>query len=161
MDMEFVKKHLGYKVKDVVSNIEGICSSVLLQANGNVMLGIQPTAKDNAYVEPMFHDVNIIDILDAGVSERVPDVSSPVFCIGDTVRDKISDFQGTISSIQWFVSGCEQYAVVGKKLNTQTSKPALESFLSERLEKIGTNKKVAETPAKKTGGPSMKVHRAF
>lgn len=154
--------YLGNEVKDKASGVTGICVSVLLQANGNIMLGIEPPAKDNKKEDAHFFDIGIIEVLGIGVTESVPEpeIVTP-FDIGDKVKDKISGYAGVVNSISWFLNGCAQYCVISEKLDKESGKPISEFFLTERLTLVGENTAVKQTVRKQTGGPSTKVVRVF
>lgn len=159
IDNSAAVKYLGKTCKDVITGATGICNAILLQFNGNIMVGIMPAIAGDSTQEAKYHDVNTVDIIDNGISDRVVQPNSGGdFTLGAKVKDRVSGFKGTITSASWFVSGCIQFSVVSDKTDKDTGRPVEELLLSDRLEIVKTAaiKEVVQT---RTGGPSHGVTR--
>lgn len=159
---EAARTFLGKQVRDVLTELEGTCNSVLVQSNGNVMVGIQPKRSELGLIgpDPAYSDENVVDVLGPGVSDRVSEVRTPRFAIGDRVKHRSSPFTGTIEGLAWFVSGCVQYNVVGDVLGSDNA-PVTLSLLESWVEKIGSNESAQLVEEDGTGGPSIPVRRAL
>lgn len=152
---------LGKAIRDVLTDVEGLCSSVLLQSNGNIMLAIQTKADKNVAAEPKFVDLATVDIIGDGISDRVASINTDVgFAIGDNVKDLMSPMVGVVSAMQWYVNGCTQATITGPKLDDK-GQIVNEFLLATRLVKTGTKASARKIPQTKTGGPTQPVRRAI
>lgn len=148
---------LGKEIRDVASGMSGICSSVCLQVNGNIALGIQPRGDGKEKPEAFLFDVNTVDLIGEGVAERVPPIDTkPEFKAGDLVEHIASDFTGAVTTLHWHMNGCVAYNVASPKVGAN-GKPVFSVFFRGELRKAKgrpVNVEVAATPKIKSGGPA-------
>lgn len=95
---------LGRRVKDKVSNQEGICDALTFDLYGCIQIAVAPSVdKDGKFVEGRMLDVHRVQVIDA--DSRVmepPAFSKPEAAfdlLGKKVRDRISGMVGIASSI--------------------------------------------------------------
>ncbi len=142
---------LGVTVKDAATGYSGIVTAICTQLNGNIQAGVTPSSKDGAEPQGFYIDLNILDYIDSGVSDRVPPMREALFNLGDKLQDKVSKFKGIATEQIYYLSGCCFYTVITKSLKNNLAESL--TIPQERLEKIGETelKKISKT---KTGGPT-------
>lgn len=165
---------LGNTVRDAASGFTGVAIHSEHQTNGNVRYGIQPKCKEDesgALPEIIMMDHNLLDVVDDGIAERAVPLAEIKFKIGEDVRCKLSNFQGTISGYNLYMNGCIHYRLtekVSKGLFGKSATTIMEHMVEqELLEKVGENPKVVDTrkeveKAEKVppGGPSTRIAHA-
>lgn len=139
----------GNHVRCELTGIEGLVSSVALEENGNIRIGIQPKTTDNKLIDSFFSDLPSITVLDDGIADKGSPFADTEFSIGQNVRDKHSDYSGVITMLIWYLNGCVQALVLSPQL--ERGKPVTIALPSTRLVAIGL---APEPEVKKpTGGP--------
>lgn len=154
--MERREVKLGNKAKDAASGFTGIVTEMLIQRNGNIMFGICPESKEgNQKPDPLFFDWNLVDFVDEGLADRVPEFKHDnLHEIGDKVKDEISGYSGEITSKCYYVNGCVLYGVTGEYNREKDKNPHL-YFDGDRLKSVKKAKPEEQAPQRKTGGPSF------
>jgi len=159
MKLEEIK--LGLKVRDVITGLEGILTSITESLSGTVQVGIQPRGDGDKIAESWCIDYQSVDVIDEGVSARLPAIDDTVVVqLGDEVEDLVSGHRGMTTRKIIFVNGCVHFTVTGK---INKDKRALEENLDHKTLKVigvGLSKRAPE-PAKKTktGGPMTRAPR--
>lgn len=161
---------LGNTVRDAASGFTGVAIYSEHQTNGNVRFALQPKCKDgetDKLPEIIMIDHNSLDKVDDGIAARSVPIREIKFKIGEEVRDKLSNFQGTIRQYTCYMNGCVHYLIsekISKGLFGKDKSTLMEHIVEqELLEKVGENAKVVETRneiekvGKATGGPSTRV----
>lgn len=145
---------LGNMARDASTGFTGRLIQKSVETNGNVRFSIQPLAKEDGTIpEGWFIDLHMIDFLEDGVADRVPPLQEAEFKAGDKLRDKISGFEGILTTTYWFLNGCIHYEVVSEKLTKEGATQAIH-LPKERVEKVeAPAHKMAAVPQTRTGGP--------
>lgn len=144
----------GHHVRCTLTGIEGLVNSIALEENGNIRIGIQPTATDNKLIDSFFSDVASVTIMGDGIVNKGSPLADVEFTIGQKVRDKYSEFTGTISMLIWYLNGCVQSIVVSPHL--ERGKPVSIALPIIRLIAVGLAPE--PTPPAPTGGPITTAH---
>lgn len=139
----------GQHVKCELTGIEGLVSSIGLEENGNIRVGIQPTSQDNKLVDSFFSDQASVTILDDGIAAKGQPFQDTELVIGQHVGDKYSDFVGTISLLVWYLNGCVQAVLVSPDL--ARGKPIVTALPITRL--VAIEPAPEATDERPTGGP--------
>jgi hypothetical protein len=159
---------LGQTVRDVTSGFTGIAIQTLEWMNGNIQIAIQPKQKegDVTYPEAMFLDHHLVEVIDAGVSERVTEPAECVIELGQKVQDKASLFTGIATKKATYMNGCISFGVKPQvREGALTNDNPYESWIDHTLLRVvgeGLLKdkpKVATsaTTGKAPGGPASRV----
>lgn len=107
---------LGNEVRDLTSGITGIAVYKAVSLNGNIRLGVQPKAKDDARDLPncLEIDVQSVEIIGEGKEPFVRCVEDTGIELGQEVQDIVTNMRGTVVKRYDSLSGCVQYAVQPK-----------------------------------------------
>lgn len=139
----------GNHVRCELTGIQGLVSSIAVEENGNIRIGIQPKTTDNKLIESFFSDLPSITVVDEGIASKGSPFADVEFSIGQSVRDKHSDFAGVITMLIWYLNGCVHALVLSPQL--ERGKPVTIALPSTRLIAVGL---APEAPATSpTGGP--------
>jgi len=150
---------LGQKVKCVVTNFEGVVTSISQYIHGTRRIGIQPPVGEDGKI-PEGQDIDepqlVITNLKQVIKVKMP---KPMILIGQEVVDPVTGFTGIAIGRCDFINGCSRVGVqkkyneaIDKEFHTGTwfHEPQLKI-----VEKV-IAKDIAPTAAsRKTGGPSM------
>lgn len=104
---------LGERARDVISGFEGKITAITEEITGNYRLSLQPPVKaDGTFAEAYDFDLNAIEVLDSGDSDRAcPMGLETDIVLGDVVRDSASGLEGMTLARVWFINGCLYYRV--------------------------------------------------
>ncbi len=163
--MSTVSIKLGSTVECAASGVRGYAVAVSEMFNGNLRYSVQPHSEDgDKMLDAWDIDQQILIVVDDGISERATTPPSHELQVGMQVRDVLSGFEGSISTITTHINGCVMCVVIPKvKEASLLNEAPSGSFLPvERLEQIGNGarpivEKVRKTP--NTGGPSTRSLR--
>jgi hypothetical protein len=139
----------GNHVRCELTGIEGLVSSLAVEENGNIRIGIQPKTTDNKLIESFFGDLASITVLDEGIASKGSPLADIEFSIGQNVRDRYSDYTGVITMLIWYLNGCVHALVLSPQL--ERGKPVTIALPSTRLIAVGLAPEAPTTPP--TGGP--------
>ena len=73
---------------------------------------------------------------------------------GDIVRDAVTKYEGVVSGIIDYWTGCNQALVIPTKLSKDDKRPSGEWFDIERLEKIGVHSGLPNLASQQAAGRS-------
>ena len=153
---------LGSTVRCVITGVVGTATGQAEQINGNVRYDVQPKSEDGRSMpEAWAVDLQSLEVVDAGISERATAPRAHDFKAGQKVRDQITGHEGVITDICTYINGCVFANVVPRKTDKASlveGAPAGSMIAIERLEVVGEGLTlpVAEKP---TGGPSRRAAR--
>ena len=140
----------GQHVKCELTGISGLVSSIALEENGNIRVGIQPISQDNKLIDSIFSDEASVTVIDDGISAKASSFQDTEFALGQRVGDKHSDFAGTITMLIWYLNGCVQALVTSPIL--ERGKPVATPLPADRLLALSAED-ANQTTQTKTGGP--------
>lgn len=153
---------LGSRVRCVLSGLTGIAATETLQINGNIRYDVQPKSEDGKSMpEAWVIDVQSLEVVDAGISERATAPRAHTFNTGDKVIDQITGHEGIVTELVTFLNGCVFANVVPRKSGNALltdAAPAGSMLPVERLKYIGKGLTIPATD-KPTGGPSARAVR--
>lgn len=75
--------------------------------------------------------------------------------LGDTVRDRVTGFEGTATSRVEYLTGCIQFGVL-PKVGADSKYPDVIYIDEQRIEIVGKNPRISARP---TGGPQTDAPR--
>ncbi|UTC29643.1 hypothetical protein BAJUN_00130 [Bajunvirus bajun] len=162
MSDNYNKEYLGKNVKDAVTGFAGRAICVHRQLSGNVQIGIAPPCAEGAdkLPDPNFLDVEMVDIVDAGISDRVKPADKSDIPLGSEVKDIVSGVKGSAVSETTHINGCVT-VVIQSKVDKDGKLPDALVFDYKRLKVTGpgvSEVSKAPIPRKATGGPSSRVN---
>jgi hypothetical protein len=156
------KLEFGFKCKDIVTGFEGI-----LKARGMFLTGCDRVAlsTDKKDEEERWFDIPAIKIVDEGVFQELQetgqcnmfdDLEDAKYELGIKVKDKITEFTGTIIAKSISISGDITYAI-SPKFDSQSRDNSATWTDEGRIEVI-KEAKVVVNNEKRTGGatPNLK-----
>jgi hypothetical protein len=158
-------KFLGKTIRDEVTGLTGTCTQIAEMFNGNVQCAIQPKSKDGTeFPEAKLTDASFVEVVDVGLSERIPELKTSIFRVGDKVKDKVLGIEATVVERGYFMDGCCYVTVLttnkDKDLKGTSTFQHEERFDLVKADNV--KRSVLEAGIKPPGGPSrsaMKVDR--
>ena len=156
---------LGSRVRCVLSGLTGIAAAETLQINGNIRYNVQPESEGGKSMpEAWAIDMQSLEIVDAGISDRVTQPRTHPLKTGDKVVDQITGHEGVVTDLITFINGCVYANVVPRKSGNvllTDDAPAGSTLPVERLQYVGKGLTILTIPAtdKPTGGPSARAVR--
>lgn len=156
---------IGNDVIDTVSKLTGTITGRADMLHGNTQFAITPAGEGDKMPEGHFIDWHCIGIIGDGCADRMPKIDESVkVLLGETVRDKVTGYTGTIVERIIFQNGCVYFSVTPpmdkKKPNEFPKGQLIEHHRLERTGK-GISDLIAEPSppvdkpkAPSTGGPA-------
>lgn len=132
---------LGRVVKDRVTLFEGTATGVTFDLYGCVQVAVQPKIdKDSKIPDGRWLDVGRLShgddrtmpVPDFGFSSEIPSITT----LGRWGQDRVTSFEGTISSIQYHLSGKTEFAL-SPRVDKEGKYPDGKWFDSKRVSLIG------------------------
>ena len=106
-------------------------------------------------------DIQSLEVVDAGISERATQPRAHSLKTGDKVVDQITGHEGVVTDLITFINGCVFANVVPRKSGNALltdGAPAGSMLPVERLKYVGKGLTIPATD-KPTGGPSARAVR--
>lgn len=151
-----IQKFLGHEVRNKINGFEGICVLIDIRANGNLQVALQRKGeKDQEYAV----DEQAMEVIGPGLSSTVKKLEEPLYGIGQRVKSKLSDFEGTVYAIAYHLNGCLSYAIMAQELSEKGKESAV-SYSQELIEAVLEDKPIEEIAQTRTGGPSTPFDRS-
>lgn len=146
--------NFGDAVKDQINGVSGVVYSIHEYESGTIQYGIVPPFDPKSTVTAKGWQIDWQDLaLVKPVKNPAPRPPRPSLGFGDEVKDKRSDFAGTITSLHEYKNGCWKYGVQPRALTKNGSRVTPELIDQNSVETL----KVAEKPPASTepppGGP--------
>lgn len=136
---------LGRVVKDRVTHFEGTVTNLTFDLYGCVQAAVLPKIdKDGKFTDGRWLDVHRLEPLADVRTMPVPDFGSGLFPIenlGRWGRDRVSNFEGTISSIALLLSGVTEVAL-SPLIDKDGKLPEGKWFQSGRVELVGDDRRM-------------------
>jgi hypothetical protein len=164
---------LGITVRDLISGFTGIAASKVELMNGNVQFAVQPKltseAKPGEFPDAMNIDFHTLELVDAGLADRVTAPGPTTIQLGDKVRDTVTLQEGIAVNRITFMNGCIYYNVQGAaEKDKQTGlmvAPERLFVMQSCLESVKPAVVVTPAPKPSTGGrvpggPATRAQRA-
>lgn len=149
------KFNLGDKVKDRVTQFEGVIITRDEWFGGNTRFDVQPQKlKDEKPIESYAFDQGQLELVSEKAVEPVEITTLSTWPMnGEECKDKITGLKGKVVGVHYYLNGCV-YATVQPDIQKDGKFPDRLHFDIHRLEKTG--KSVPE-PVKSTftGGPNL------
>lgn len=146
---------LGDKVKDIITGFTGITVSHLHYLYNQDRWGVvSQDLKDGKPMEPYYLDETSLELIDEKTNLIIPNFPELTIQLGDYARDRLSDFQGTVSGLGYWLNGCIRVGIQPKDL-TKEGIPVDEIWFPMSQMKV-IRKATVESqpqPKKKPGGP--------
>lgn len=143
---------LGQKVRDKMTNFEGVVDHIYYPLHDAVKIGIQaPVGKDGKMGECYTLDAVGVEVVSKKQLVK-PIESKPKIQLGSEVKCNITGYKGRVTAYIVYVNGCVQYKVQPKiPVGAKAEDYQGQRFPEGCLEVLSTPKK-KEIP-QKTGGP--------
>lgn len=138
----------GQQVKCELTGIEGLVTSIAVEENGNIRIGIQPKSSDNKMLDPFFSDETSVVVLGEGISAKALSLQETHIRLGYQVRDRISGYNGTVTNLIWYINGCVHALVTSPYL--ERAKTVVQAFPVTRLD---VTLPLTQSQQQPTGGP--------
>lgn len=164
---------LGMEVRNIVTNFQGIITSIRQQVSGQIQFMIEPKGDGKTLPDAFYSDWQTMEIIGEGVQDRVtkPDTTIKIK-LGETVKHTVNGFTGVATEKFTYLNGCVFFYVLPTEEYQKkfTAYKPLEGALVDHhlLEVVGgvpaplvEKAAVAENPPKANkppGGPSIKGH---
>lgn len=137
-----------------ITGVTGICDGFTLHMNGSIHAQCLVDAERNKIPERMADEHFMFTKTETGIADILQPIDGPLdFDLGDRVRDKVSKFEGTITSAHISINGCVMYSVTPVTDFSLMSSHKTE-FDQHRLEKIKKKKKKEKFTKTETMGGS-------
>lgn len=160
VDILVPKIKLGQRVRDISTGFEGIAITRIHQMGMGTRYSVQPQSDDPSKMKEA-NDIDevILEVIDDGISNIAIPVTECPISLGDLVQDKISDFEGIVSTMSEQLNGCMMCIVTDKVLKGKEKDTGSYQLtvVATRLERI--QEKAVVVAPKQTGGPSTKSVR--
>jgi hypothetical protein len=142
---------LGDRVKETVTEVEGIAVSILVVKYNCPRVCIQRVMANDVVPEPMWFDIT--QVIKIGSSDiKVVPTGWSKFEIGYVVKDKFSKLKGMVTGRQYHVNGCIRIGVSSDEVKDGI--PVGEVWLPEgQLEVLKAVGIESEKKVKPNGGP--------
>lgn len=152
---------LGVEVKDVVSGMTGISTSLFYKLSGSIMIGVQPPSDDGKMAEAWTIDEAICQAVEGGRTIPAIDAGDPLVALGHQVEDRVTKFKGTVTAIMVHINGCISCVVTAPKLNKDGG--LIEEYFDQKrlvIKGPGVSKQAEpkkQAPVARTGGSNMRA----
>lgn len=105
---------LGVVARDLVTGLTGTASAKVEMLNGNVQWNIIPKGDGAEAKSGNCIDWHMLEVIDKGVSAKVPVPPSSDIMLGNEVEDLVTGFKGTATERTTFLNGCVYFHVTPK-----------------------------------------------
>lgn len=156
---------LGDLVKDSVTQLNGVATSLTRFLNGMDQVGIQPQMKksDSKLPEAWCVDITNVSVVKKSQVKvsKVTDQAYVTVELGDQAKDPVTGFEGIVTEKTVFLNGCTQIGLTPKIDKTTGNRRDKEAFPAARVKLIkrgvhtSQQLKEADKPTQKSvpGGP--------
>lgn len=156
---------MGAKVKDQLTNFEGIVSGFSEYLSGQSQYAIQPQGDGSTYPDALNIDEHLLEVLYNDAVKYIPAVHTNYINLGSKVVDKISGFEGIATNRYTHINGCVVYTVTpafNPKAATMFNEapkgsPFDQSRLKVIIDKVIPQPEIGRVEGRPTGGPSTKT----
>ncbi len=147
--------NLGDEVKCLVTNLQGICTSLTRGLHGCRLVGIQPPVdKDGKLPEGYSVDEPTCMVVKAGAIPIPPSHPEEIsVALGDEVVDPVTKFEGILVNETIFLNGCIRVAVQPTVNEKDGKFREVRHFDAPRLRLKEAKKVLVQSKDKPTGGP--------
>jgi hypothetical protein len=164
--------YLGMEVRNIISNFQGIVSSVRQLVSGQIQFCIEPKGDGTTVPDAFFSDWQTMEIIGEGIQDRVSKPDGQVkIKLGQTVRHTVNGFTGVAAEKITYINGCVSFWVIpteeyqkqfpGKLLSGQALDHHMLEVVGAVPASLAEKAAIAENPPvvnKPTGGPSMRAN---
>lgn len=151
------KVETGDKVKDKVTQIEGIVVVRHDYLYGVARVGIQPEGSHEGKEHQTIHmDLPQAELIEKNVISKDGMIPDSTIKLGDMCEDSISGFKGIASGMAEWLYACTKVCVTPNRVDDKEYKPAKPHWFDEPQLKLIT-KEAIPTSHKNTGGFDKEV----
>lgn len=148
----------GKRIKDPITGLEGICTSISEMLSGTIQAAITPMGNGTEVKDAHFIDIQLLEVLDDGISAKsTPADDTVTVKLGDRVVDRITGYDGVALGKDTFINGCVYFTVQGKM---DTEGKRLDPLFADHARLVTVTPVVTQEkskPAKQPGGPMRKT----